>query len=198
MTVQDLRASEESPQMARAERAGAVPKFHTVKIRKKNGEVITVEITSHVVTLGDRTCRLAVGRDVTERLRLDEQLRQSQKMEAVGRLAGGIAHDFNNLLSVILSYGETMHGQLEPGEPMREDVDEIRKAGRRGADLTRQLLMFSRRQVIQPRALDLNEVLAGMDRMLQRVSAPTSISSRVQASRLAWSSWTRAASSRSS
>jgi two-component system cell cycle sensor histidine kinase/response regulator CckA len=99
----------------------------------------------------------------------EEQLRQSQKMEAVGRLAGGVAHDFNNVLSVILSYAEMMVADLKPGDPMRGDVEEIRKAGARAADLTRQLLMFSRQNVVEPKVLDLNDVLVGMDKMLQRI-----------------------------
>ncbi len=97
------------------------------------------------------------------------QLRQAQKMEAVGRLAGGVAHDFNNVLSVILTYSELIFNELGSGNPMREDVDEIRKAAKRAADITRQLLMFSRQQVLEPRILDLNEVLVGMDRMLRRL-----------------------------
>jgi PAS domain S-box-containing protein len=99
----------------------------------------------------------------------EEQLRQAQKMEAVGRLAGGVAHDFNNALSVVLSYADLIVSDLPPGDPIRDDVEVIRKAGRRAADLTRQLLMFSRQNVIQPRVLDLNDVLTSMDKMLQRI-----------------------------
>jgi len=99
----------------------------------------------------------------------EEQLRQAQKMEAVGRLAGGIAHDFNNVLSVVLSYGEMLLTDLTPGDPMRESVEEIRKAAKRAADLTRQLLMFSRQQVVEPKVVDLNDVLAGLDKMLRRI-----------------------------
>jgi PAS domain S-box-containing protein len=167
MTVKDLRLPEEVGALP----DGAAPagKFHVLKLRKKNGEVITVEVTSHALTFGERTCRLAVGRDVTERLRLEQQLRHSQKMEAVGRLAGGIAHDFNNLLSVVLSYGEMVLNELKPGEPIRDDIEEIRKAGTRAAHLTRQLLMFSRQQVIEPKVIDLNDLLIGMDAMLQRI-----------------------------
>jgi PAS domain S-box-containing protein len=98
---------------------------------------------------------------------LEEQLRQSQKMEAVGRLAGGIAHDFNNVLSVILGYAEDLIRQSRPGE-LREDLEAIHAAGSRAAALTRQLLMFSRQQVLEPKVLDLNTVLSDMDRMLAR------------------------------
>jgi signal transduction histidine kinase len=109
-------------------------------------------------------------------------------MEAVGVLAAGIAHDFNNILSVILSYGELVLSDVKPGEPMRGDIEEICRAGKRAADLTRQLLTFSRQQVTEPKVLDLNNLLAGIDKMLQRilgadvdlVSLPTSPLGRVR------------------
>ncbi len=101
--------------------------------------------------------------------RTEEQLRHAQKMEAVGRLAGGVAHDFNNLLSVILSYAELIGGDLKPDEPLRVDMDEIKKAGLRAADLTKQLLAFSRQQVLDAKNLDLNEIVAGMEKMLRRL-----------------------------
>src|SRR6185436_11643009 len=106
--------------------------------------------------------------DVTARQRLEDQLRQSQKMEAVGRLAGGVAHDFNNILCVINSYSETLFAMLPHGD-LRDDVEQIQAAGRRGAALTRQLLMFTRQQIIEPRVLDLNAVLTDMGKMLQRL-----------------------------
>ncbi len=99
----------------------------------------------------------------------EEQLRHAQKMDAVGRLAGGVAHDFNNLLSVILSYSEIMSGALKPDEPLRNEIEEIRAAGMRAAELTRQLLAFSRQQVLEAKVLDLNQSLGGMERMLQRL-----------------------------
>ena len=98
-----------------------------------------------------------------------EQLRQAQKMEAVGRLAGGVAHDFNNVLTVILSYSEMIAEDLSPGDPLRADIDEIAKAGRRAADLTQQLLMFSRQEAVETKILDLNDVLKKMDKMLRRI-----------------------------
>lgn len=114
--------------------------------------------------------------DATERraaeLRRDslaEQLRQAQKMEAVGRLAGGVAHDFNNLLSVILGYGEEMLSSLEAGHPLRPNLEEIHKASASAAELTRRLLTFSRQQVLEPRVLELNEVIGSLQRMLERV-----------------------------
>jgi PAS domain S-box-containing protein len=149
-----------------ADGVGSVP---PVAIGRPDGSVVQVEFSSTVVTVGGEQVVLNIGRDVSARIGLEEQLRHAQKMEAVGRLAGGIAHDFNNILSVILSYSEILLGDLRPGEPMRDDIDEISRAAKRAAELTKQLLMFSRQQVIQPKVLDLNEVLIGMDRMLQRI-----------------------------
>jgi two-component system cell cycle sensor histidine kinase/response regulator CckA len=169
MTVADIRPAEDVPAFLSLVRESNQPKFGVWRHKRKTGEIFEVEVTMHTFKVGERTCRLAVTKDVTERLRLEEQLRQSQKMEAVGRLAGGVAHDFNNVLSVILSYGDMLLADMKPGERMRDDVEEIRKAGLRAADLTRQLLMFSRQQVLETRVLDLNELLTSMDKMLQRI-----------------------------
>ncbi len=107
--------------------------------------------------------------DVTEMRKVEEQLRLTQKMESVGLLAGGIAHDFNNLLSVILSYSSFAMDALKPGDKIRKDIEQIEKAGLRAAALTRQLLTFSRRQVVKPELLNLNDVLKGFQPMLRRV-----------------------------
>ena len=117
-----------------------------------------------------------IVRDITERKRaeqemevLQEQLRQSQKMEAIGRLAGGIAHDFNNLLTVIKGYSQLSLVEIKEGDPLKLNIEEIRRAADRAADLTRQLLAFSRRQIMEMKVLDLNDLLKNLDKMLRRV-----------------------------
>ncbi|MDB4951530.1 MAG: hybrid sensor histidine kinase/response regulator [Gemmatimonadetes bacterium] len=136
------------------------------------GAPIPVETTAFAVTdpaTGALVSYGGVNRPIGERKRLEAEYRQAQKMEAIGRLAGGIAHDFNNLLSVILGYSAMLLDVLPQGDPVRADVDEIRMAGDRAAALTRQLLAFSRQQVLEPRILSLNDVVAGMDKMLRRL-----------------------------
>ncbi len=170
LTLKDIRPPEDVPALLEAVHSPRVSTSAGVwRHRKKSGEIIQAEVTIHDLTFGGRACRLAVAKDVTERLRLEAQLRQSQKMEAVGLLAGGVAHDFNNVLFVILSYTDALLTDLPPREPMRRELDEIRKAAQRAADLTKQLLVFSRQQVLAPTVLDLNEVLVGVDNMLQRI-----------------------------
>lgn len=112
---------------------------------------------------------LAIGRDITERRKLEEQLRQHQRMEAIGQLAGGVAHDFNNMLLVILCYTDLALSDISPTEPLYAQLQEIKKAAERSADLTRQLLAFARKQTIVTKVLNLNDTLSGMLHMLQRL-----------------------------
>jgi PAS domain S-box-containing protein len=118
---------------------------------------------------GQTVGRVWSFRDLSDRKNLEEQLRQSQKLEAVGQLAGGVAHDFNNLLTGIIGYSELIISEVEKGSYLHQSILEIRKAGEHAASLTRQLLAFSRKQVMQPRILDLNDVVVEMNKMLRRL-----------------------------
>lgn len=140
------------------------------RMRHKDGSWRVLESkASTVVSAGQVEKLVIVNRDVTERKQLEEQFRQSQKMEAVGRLSGGVAHDFNNLLGVIIGYGEVVQEGTPADTALRPCVDEMLKAGHRAASLTRQLLAFSRQQVMDPRVLDLNVVVKDMEKMLKRL-----------------------------
>ncbi len=146
---------------------------YTLDARFVSSDRRTVWVRSSVSVVRDPEGRpshlVAQIQDVTHSRALEEQLNQSQKMEAVGNLAGGIAHDFNNILSVIQNYARFAHSGMGEGDPIRKDVEEIMKAGDRASGLVRQLLAFSRRQVIQPQVIDLNEVIAGVEKMLGRM-----------------------------
>jgi len=171
------RKHEEDGILERLASGQRVEQVETVRLRK-DGQPVHVALT--VSPVSDASGRVVgaskIVQDLTPRLkaeamlrRTEEQLRQAQKMEAIGQLAGGIAHDFNNLLSVILSCAEMILSTATPGDPLRQDVEEIHKAGIRAGELTRQLLAFSRQQILQPRVLDLNVVISGMDKMLRRL-----------------------------
>ncbi|MBI4775336.1 MAG: PAS domain S-box protein [Deltaproteobacteria bacterium] len=138
-------------------------------LNRKDGKQVRIEARTLPLTLSGQALVLGIARDITERRKLEDQLRQAQKMEAVGRLAGGIAHDFNNLLTVILGNAEVALMDCGADEPLREILDQILKAGDRAAALTRQLLAFSRKQLLQPTALNLNDMVRNMEKMLRRI-----------------------------
>jgi len=141
----------------------------TVRGKRKDGEIIQVEAFCSVTEFNNQRAILATVHDISDRVKLEDQLRQAQKMEAVGRLAGGIAHDFNNLLTAIRGNAELMSHRVKNDPAMASEVDEILHAADRAASLTRQLLAFSRKQVLQPMALDLNEIVQGVSRMTRRI-----------------------------
>jgi len=139
--------------------------------KRKDGKIIVVRMSGRTIRdeNGKTKSFEVIVDDITEHRRLEQQLRQAQKMEAVGRLAGGIAHDFNNALGVITGYSELLQMNLPSEDPRYKQAEEIGKAGKRAATLTRQLLAFSRKQIIQPTVLDLNLVVADIHKMLSRL-----------------------------
>ena len=139
------------------------------RLLRLDGSVVDVETTAIPSTYEGAPAAQVVLHDITYRKRLEEQLLQSQKMEAIGRLAAGVAHDFNNLLAAILGYSELAISQMGGADPVRADVEEIRKAGQRATALTRHLLAFGRKQMLEPRILDLSAVVGDLKGMLRRL-----------------------------
>ena len=137
--------------------------------RKRDGSCLTVDLRVRSLTPEIPSAFLVLALDASARGRLEEQLRQAKKMESVGMLAGGIAHDFNNLLTIISGYSQMLLGAFTENDPDRGTVEQILKASQRAADLTRQLLAFSRRQIVQPKAIELSAAVAGMSTMLHRL-----------------------------
>jgi PAS domain S-box-containing protein len=136
---------------------------------RKDGTRLTIVATSNDISYQGRKARITVITDITERKRLEEQLHQAQKIESIGRLAGGVAHDFNNMLGVIMGHAELGRLHIDPGHRVYSDLMAISKTAERSAELTRQLLAFARKQTIAPKVLNLNEVVTGMLKMLQRL-----------------------------
>jgi PAS domain S-box-containing protein len=143
----------------------------TVTLQGRTGEVVPVEVTTATLKGGEEQDLgvIIIVRDLTTVRALEAQLRHAQKMEAVGRLAGGVAHDFNNLLTVITGRSQLLLLKLPPESPLRRDVELVEETAHRASTLTRQLLAFSRKQMVQPRVVDLNEVVRGMETMLSRL-----------------------------
>jgi PAS domain S-box-containing protein len=165
MTIKDIRPPEEIPRLLADVADPGSPRANTWRHRVKDGTIIDVEITAGRIDFEGRAAALVVSHDVSERKRLERRLADAEKMEAIGRLAGGVAHDFNNLLTVIAGYAEILLAR----DGDSEEVAEIARAAGQAASLTRQLLAFSRRQVLHPKVVDLNEIVAGMETMLHRI-----------------------------
>jgi two-component system, cell cycle sensor histidine kinase and response regulator CckA len=175
MTLHDVRQPAEIPGILEKEeeevRAELTeePRIGRGRHRTKAGELLEVSVASRPVDFAGRSALLAVIEDVSERHRLEAQIRQAQRMEAVGQLAGGVAHDFNNLLTIILGYAGLLAAELDDRPELRRQVEEVARAGERGAALTRQLLAFTRQLPLQPRIVDLNAVVTGVETMLRRL-----------------------------
>ncbi|MBI2678625.1 MAG: response regulator [Candidatus Koribacter versatilis] len=170
MRLTQIRPPDEVPKLLDnlADEAG-IREFGVWKHRCKDGALVSVEIHAEPLDFAGRPAMLVLSQDLTERQKLEEQLRQSQKMEAVGTLAGGIAHDFNNLLTVIKGYSCLVMDRVKEDEQLAREVGQIEKAAEKAATLTRQLLAFSRRQVLQPRNINVNNIVASVQNMLRRV-----------------------------
>jgi PAS domain S-box-containing protein len=168
---------EERQLLRRIANGEAIHQHETTRLRKDDSSIEVGLTMSPIRDASGAVLGISkIARDLTARRRTEaalrrteEQFRQAQKMEGLGRLAGGVAHDFNNLLSVILSYSELSIMGLNPADPLRADLAQVQKAAQRAAGLTRQLLAFSRQQVLEPRVIDLNQILAGMKPMLGRL-----------------------------
>jgi len=143
--------------------------YEALPLETKDGRRIEVEFVSNAYQVNEKRLIQCNIRDITERVQLEAQFRQAQKMESVGQLASGIAHDFNNLLTVINGMSELLLAQVNQDDPMRADVQEISRAGERAATLTRQLLAFSRQQILESRVLDCNMIVSGMESLLGRL-----------------------------
>ena len=167
LTVADVSAPDQTPFMTSMQGRPDLHHSGPRKHRTKDGALIDVALTSIRLAYDGHDARLVVVEDLTERMKLESQLQQSQRLDTVGQLAGGIAHDFNNLLGVILNYADFVAEALPEGD-LRHDVEEIQRAASRAADLTRQLLIFARREVTNPQVLDLNAVVGGVEKLLRR------------------------------
>ncbi|MGZ3405748.1 MAG: ATP-binding protein, partial [Polyangia bacterium] len=140
-----------------------------VRVRTRDGRVLDTIHSLEFIELSGKPCVVTFAHDITEHKRLEEQLQHAQRMEAVGRLAGGVAHDFNNILTAVRGHSEILLAVLESESPHRRHADQIHRAAMRAAALTSQLLAFSRKQVLQPRTLDLNGLVANLTVMLRRL-----------------------------
>jgi PAS domain S-box-containing protein len=173
LTLRDVRPQEDVAKLDGRTSYGTPQATGFWRHRNKVGAVFDVLIRSQAIALGRRRARLALIEDISERRSVEEQLRQAQKMEAIGQLAGGIAHDFNNLLTAILGYADLVKEDLDADDPRRRDMEEITRAATSAAALTQHLLAFSRKQVLQVRVISLTATIEQMIPMLRRLLGET-------------------------
>lgn len=163
-------------QFAEIGKGPAVGRILELSGRKKTGEEIPTELSLSAIKIQNKWHVIAIIRDITERRKAEEekkrlelQFLQVQKMESIGRLAGGVAHDFNNILSVIIGYGEIIQERLSNSDPLKDYIKQIVEAGKRAAGLTNQLLAFSRKQILRPKSINLNDLVINTEKMLRRI-----------------------------
>ncbi len=171
MTIKDIRPPEDVEKLMQkvAEVSDGIDHAGIWRHLKKDGTLIFVEITTHSLLFEGRRAELVIASDVTKRMKLEDQLRHAQKMEAVGRLAGGVAHDFNNILTAIIGYSSLLLMKMKSEEPLRHNAEEIIASAQRGAALTQHLLAFSRKQVSNPRPVNLNSIIQRIEGLLRRL-----------------------------
>ncbi len=172
MGVDDLHPATDLPYVKRqfvmqAQTPGSLSR--NIPVKRKDGSIFFADVGAAPLVFSGTTCLAGFFHDLTEQKRLEAQFAHAQKMETVGRLAGGIAHDFNNILQAVIGTSEILLDGMTPADPRHKEVAEIKKAAHRAADLTRQLLAFSRKQVIAPKSVDLNGVIINMEKMLFRL-----------------------------
>ena len=169
LEIESLENPDKREQLVNRLKRGELAKDLELSCHTKNGSPLTARYNGQLIDIEGTACLLSAFADITERKRLESQLQQAQKLEAVGRLAGGIAHDFNNMLTVILGQAEMAFSGLTPSNPVYESIKEIQAAAERSAGLTRQLLTFARKQDPAPRVLDLNQAIFERLGMLRRL-----------------------------
>jgi PAS domain S-box-containing protein len=176
MNIMDIRPADDAPGLPMAAQPTGRQDAAFTRHQRKDGTVMDVELVSHELEIDGRRARLVLATDISDRARTraalhhsEEQLRQAQRLDAVGRLADGVAHDFNNILTTIRGFGDMLFRQMAEDDPRRADADQIRKAADRGVLLTGQLLTFGQHQVPNPRRLDLHQVIRSMEGLIRRL-----------------------------
>jgi PAS domain S-box-containing protein len=172
LSIDDIHPKEDLPAIREGfekQLRGEITLMTEVPVLRKDGSVFYADINATPVTLGGMQCLCGIFRDITDKQKLEDQLRQAQKMESIGTLAGGIAHDFNNILTAIVGYGHIVLMKMAKDDPQRVNIEHMLEAGERAAQLTKSLLLFSRKQISDRKPVDLNEIIRTVDKFLKRV-----------------------------
>jgi len=172
LSIDDIHPKEDLPAIRetfKKQLRGELSLVPKVPMLRKDGSVFYADINAAPVTLGGKQCLCGIFRDITDKQKLEDQLRQAQKMESIGTLAGGIAHDFNNILTAIVGYGHIALMKMAKDDPRRVYIEHMLEAGDRAAHLTQRLLLFSRKQISERKPVDLNESIRTVDKFLKRV-----------------------------